>query len=188
MTKDGAPNKGRSSEPLAATAPRDIAKFEAWLATNKGPIVTAAYNEAKRRTRNAWKPSEFQTALHYAVVLKTIEPLAKFLESETLLTRNDRHALARFVRSFEAPKAGRPPGPLPGDVNAAQRNAVYLVRLWQQAWLNKNNRQRVPTSTTNAFIADAINVASKALDVSPKKLSPDDIRALVNKTSRKILD
>jgi hypothetical protein len=154
----------------------------------KSPRVKAAYGEAKTRSANAWKKSsDFQTALHHAVFLKTLGPLAKFLESKVLLTRSDRLALARFVRSWEAPKLGRPPGPLSGEVNAAQRNAVYLVRVLQRDWLKENNRQRVPASVTDELIAHAINEASKAFPRSPK-LSPGDIRALVNKASRKIID
>jgi hypothetical protein len=149
--------------------------------------VKGAYQGAKRRTCDAWrKSSEFNVALYDAVTFKAMEPLAKFLESKTLLTRSDRLALARFVRSLKAPKVGRPPGRLPGEENAALRNAAYWVQVQQQAWLNKNNRQRVPASVTNEFITDAINVVSTAF--KPRsKLSSDDIRALVNKTSRKII-
>ena len=40
----------------------NIAKLEAWLATKKGPIETAAYNDAKKLLENAWKP-DLQSAL-----------------------------------------------------------------------------------------------------------------------------
>jgi hypothetical protein len=164
-----------------------VQQLQAWISTKKGPIETAAYEEAKKRISNAWeKASEFETALHFTLVLKRMEPLASFLESETPLTPSDRLTLARFVSFFEAPTAGRPRGPLSGDVNAAQRNAVYWVRLHQQTWLKENKRQRVPTSVTNDFITDAINLASEAFKLR-SKLSSDDIRALVNKTSRKII-
>jgi hypothetical protein len=189
VTKKAAPKKGEL-ERASGSPPRaqDIVQLQAWLATKKDPVETAAYNKAKRRTANAWKEtSEFQTALHHTVILKTMEPLAKFLESKTLLTRGDRLMLARFVRSREAPKVGRPRGPLSGDVYAAERNAVYWVRLRQQKWLEGKKRERVPAGVTDELIAEAINVASKDFNVSPKKLSFDDIRALVYKTSRKII-
>ncbi|MBR1216201.1 hypothetical protein [Bradyrhizobium sp. JYMT SZCCT0180] len=180
MTKKGEPLK-RASKPKD----KGNLQLQAWLSNKKGPIETAAYMEAKRRTRNAWKSSDFQTAMHYAVTLKTLEPLAKFLESKALLTRSDRLTLARFVRSREVPKVGRPRGPLSGNV--AQRNAVYWVRLGQQKWLKENGRQRVPTSVTVVLIADAINLASKAFPLLPKPRA-DDVRALVNKASRKIIE
>jgi hypothetical protein len=120
------------------------------------------------------------------MTLKTMEPLAKFLESKKPLTRSDRLALARLLRSLEAPKVGRPRGPLSGDVNAAEKNAVYWVWLGQKKWLEKNKRQRVPASVTTKLIADAINLASEAFKL-PSKLSSDVILAKVNKTSRKII-
>ncbi|MBR1238429.1 hypothetical protein [Bradyrhizobium sp. AUGA SZCCT0182] len=42
--------------------PQDAAKFDSWLATMKGPVETAAYNDAKRLLTNAWKP-EWQSTL-----------------------------------------------------------------------------------------------------------------------------
>ena len=166
---------------------KSIGKFADKEFATKDRLVKAAYGEAKGRATHAWrKSSEFQIAMHYAVALKTMEPLAKFLESKTLLTRSNRLALARFVRSFEAPQRGRPSGRLKSDFYEAQRNVVYLVQLGQQVWRKKYKRQRVPASVTNELIAEAIYEASK---VFPKaKLSSDDIRALVNKASRKIID
>ena len=82
MTKKAAPKKG-DLERASGFPPRaqDIARLQAWLATKKGPVETAAYNKAKRRTANAWKKtSEFETARYLAVTLKIMEPLAKFLE------------------------------------------------------------------------------------------------------------
>ena len=154
----------------------------------KSSLVKAAYNAFQRRTANAWEAdsSEFQTALHIAMTLKTMEPLAKFLESKKPLTRSDRLALARLLRSLEAPKVGRPRGPLSGDVNAAEKNAVYWVWLGQKKWLEKNKRQRVPASVTTKLIADASSMASEAFKL-PSKLSSDVILAKVNKTSRKII-
>jgi hypothetical protein len=158
---------GTTTEPLEATDLQDIA--------------TAAYTEGKRRTRNAWKSSEFQTALHFAVTLKTMEPLAKFLESKTPLTRSDRRALARFIRSLEAPKAGRPSGPLSGDVYSAQRNAVYLVRLGQQQWCEQHGRVRVTRSVTEGLITAAVKTCSEALKVPAAALDPDTIRKILDK-------
>ncbi|WOH82148.1 hypothetical protein RX327_02815 [Bradyrhizobium sp. BEA-2-5] len=149
-------------------------------------LETAAYKEKKRRLGNAWKTSEFENAMYFAGALKIMEPLASFLESKAILRRSDRLALARFVRSFAAPKPGRPIGRVAGDSNEAQRNAVYLVRLGQQCWRKESKRQRVPASVTNELIVVAIKEALKAF---PKaKISPDDVRALVNKASRKIVD
>jgi hypothetical protein len=198
---------GATTEPFAAAAAQDTAKLALFRSAlsrarfnksigklaekefaTKDRRVKAAYDEAKMQLTNAWrKSSEFQTALHFAVTLKIMEPLAKLLESKTPMTRSDRLTLASFVRSLEAPKEGRPPGRLSDDLNVAQRNAVYLVWHCQKDWLIKNNRQRVPGSVTNELIAYAINVATKDFPLSPK-LSSDDIRARVNKTSRNIID
>jgi hypothetical protein len=203
-TSKSGPQSGATPEPLLATeaetaklersalsrAPfnKAIAKLADKAFATKSSAVKAAYNKAKTSTGRGWKsPGEFKAALYYAVTLKLMEPLAKLLESKTLLTRSDRLAFASFVRSLKPSKDGRPPGPLSDALHVAQRNAVYLVRLGQKAWLIEKNRQRVPASVTDKLIADAIDEASKAFPRSPK-LSPGDIRALVNKASRKIID
>jgi hypothetical protein len=140
-----------------------------------------AYRKYKSDLINAWKFSEFRQVLHFAVVIGSMKPLATFLTSDKPLARSDRRALAGFVRSLEKRKQGRPPGPSPGDVPAALRNAVYLVRLGQQSWLRKHNRQRVPPSVTNELIPDAIKVASSAFKVPAAKIGADDIHRLLSK-------
>jgi hypothetical protein len=162
-------------------------QLQVWISNKKGPIEAAAYEEYTNRISNGWKTaSKFDEALNFTLVRKTMEPLAKFLESETPLTKSDRFKLARFVRSFEEPKVGRPGGRSSSDVNTAERNAVYWVRLGQRKWRDENKHQRVPAGVTNELIAEAINAASISF---PKvKLSSGDIRAQVHKNSRKILD
>jgi hypothetical protein len=178
MIKKAAPNNGDQSsaatEPLVATQAQDIAKFEAWLATKKGPVETAAYKKAKRRIANAWKSSELQTALHYVVTLKTTEPLAQFLESKTRMTRTDRIALGGFIRSLEARKSRRALSPR----QVAEKNAVYLVQLGQLKWCKTHGRERVPRSVTEGLITDAVKTCLTAFKV---QLDPDNIRRIIKK-------
>lgn len=176
MTKKAAPNKGEQLERASGSPQQaqDIVQLQAWLSTKKAPVETAAYNKAKRRIANAWKSSELQTALHYVVTLKTMEPLAQFLESETHMTRSDRLTLGSFIRSLEARKTRRPLS----SRQEAEHNAVYLVRLGQQKWCKMHGRERVTRSVTDGLITDAVKTCLTTFKV---KLDPDNIRRIIDK-------
>jgi hypothetical protein len=183
MTKKARSKRGELLERAAKRAKRnENVQLQALLAKTE----TAAYKQLKRRTRIAWKASEFDQALHLSRVLKTIDPLAEFLESNAPLTKNNRLTLITLIRpyisSLESRGPGRPKGRSQGDFSEAERNAAYWVRLEKQKWLKNNGRQKVPRSVTNALIKEAIKLASMSF---PAKLSPDGIRGRLDKTSRK---
>jgi hypothetical protein len=97
VTKKAAPIKGEPSDaatgPLAAMGAQDIAKFEAWLATKKGPIATAARDDDKRLLENAWKP-ELQSALKNEVY--DAEELRGKIEASILkLTQIELHPVPK---------------------------------------------------------------------------------------------
>jgi hypothetical protein len=203
VTDKAAPNTGKQSgagsESLPATEAQDIAQFETWLArlaTEKGPVVTAAHRDYERYIVNAWNQNPlFGEALDLAHAVGDMKPLADYIASIPL-TESDRRVLAGFIRSLQKPRRGRPPNlTKPASVDtriaehenarAALHSAAYLVRLRQQAWRREHDdRRRVPRNVTEDLISEAIAVAEKSFDTRPDH---NRLRRLVEKNPRTII-
>jgi hypothetical protein len=135
--------------------------------------VKAAYDEAKMRLANAWK-SEFQQALARA---------ATYLPSTKPVTREDKRALADFLKPLKKLLKGRSRGMGPRLPPLAERAGVHLVRERLKLLREQSGKKRIsPKSGVAAkLIADAIKEVSIQFSVPPAKISADNISRLVYK-------
>lgn len=195
MTRKAPNSVGQSSaatEPYVATETRDTAKLELFRSAlsrarfnksigkfadkafaTKDRRVKAAYDEAKMRLSNASK-SEFQQALARA---------ANYLPSTGPVTREDKRALADFIKPLKMLLKGRSRGMGLRFIAMAERAAAYLVRERLKLLRKKSGRKRIsPKTGIHAkLIAEAITEVSIQFNVPPAKISADTISRLVRK-------
>jgi hypothetical protein len=139
----------------------------------KSPRVKAAHDEARMHLTNAWK-SEFQQALARA---------ATYLPSTKPVTREDKRALADFLKPLKKLLKGRSRGMGPRLFAMAERAAAHRVRERLKLFREKDGRKRISSKSGihRKLIAEAIPEVSTQFNVPPAKVSADNIFKLLNK-------
>ena len=112
---------------------KSIGKLADKAFATKDRRVKAAYDKEKMRTANAWK-SEFQQALARA---------ATYLPSTKPVTREDKRALADFLKPLNKLLKGRPRGGPPRLPPLAEHAAAHLVRERLKLLRKKNGKERI---------------------------------------------
>lgn len=137
------------------------------------PSVKAAYEENKMRLTNAWK-SEFQQDLTRA---------ATYLPSTKPVTREDKRALADFLKPLNELLKGRPLGMTPRLPAMAERAAAHLVRERLKFLRENTGKKRISkkSGVPAKLIADAIKEVSVQLRIPTAMISSANVSTLVYK-------
>jgi hypothetical protein len=178
VTKKAAPNSGDAKTLFRSNLSR--ARFNKAMDkiandsfATKSPLVKAAYGESNMRSSNAWN-SEFQQALARAEYC---------LSSTKPVTREDKRALADFLKRLKRLLKRRPRGGAPRLPPLAERAAANLVRERLKAFRKESGKKRISRKSGEParLIAEAIKEVSIHFSVAPSKISAKNISTLVYK-------
>jgi hypothetical protein len=127
------------------------------------------------------EPSEFNDALHLAVMVENTAPLVTYLRSDMPVPRAGLQMLATWIEHITRRRSrGRPHGRVRGPVREAERLAGFLASQRRRKWHEDHpDRARISPAETAEMIAEVIKEAAKLTGIAESQINEDRVRSLL---------